>query len=79
MKKRREYGKKGLTKISQKFIYKLIAEVVKLVDAVDSKSTECKLMPVRVRPSAPFFGGNPQLIVTTLNSKIYVAEELCYL
>ncbi len=34
------------------------AEVVKLVDAVDSKSSGCKPMPVRVRPSAPFiFGG----------------------
>ncbi len=29
------------------------AEVVKLVDAVDSKSTELRLMPVRFRPSAP--------------------------
>jgi hypothetical protein len=29
------------------------AEVVKLVDAVDSKSSELTLVPVRVRPSAP--------------------------
>jgi hypothetical protein len=31
----------------------LHAEVVKLVDAVDSKSTGLLSMPVRVRPSAP--------------------------
>ena len=30
------------------------AEVVKLVDAVDSKSSELTLVPVRVRPSAPY-------------------------
>jgi hypothetical protein len=29
------------------------AEVVKLVDAADSKSAELRLMPVRFRPSAP--------------------------
>ncbi len=29
------------------------AEVVKLVDAVDSKSSELTLVPVQVRPSAP--------------------------
>ena len=31
------------------------AEVVKLVDAVDSKSTVRKYMAVRFRPSAPSF------------------------
>ncbi len=31
------------------------AEVVKLVDAEDSKSSERKFVPVRVRPSVPFF------------------------
>lgn len=31
------------------------ADVMELVDVVDSKSTDSDVVPVRVRPSAPFF------------------------
>ena len=33
----------------------MFAGVVELVDALDSKSSDGNIMPVRVRPSAPYF------------------------
>ena len=38
-----------------KNLHFLCAEVVKLVDAVDSKSSELRFVPVRFRPSAPLW------------------------
>jgi hypothetical protein len=42
-----------------KIIYAPHAEVAELADAVDSKSTALKSVPVRVRPSAPSFKALP--------------------
>ena len=50
----RKCVKKALTPDTDIFLIRASAEVVKLVDAVDSKSSELLLMPVRVRPSAPY-------------------------
>lgn len=38
-----------------------VARVVKLVDAVDSKSIDSDVVPVRVRPWAPFSNFSPQI------------------
>ena len=51
------HAKKGLTPKTQVFFIRFIAEVVKLVYAVDSKSSEQLLVPVRFRPSAPYLLG----------------------
>ncbi len=47
--------KKTLDGNPTKNVLKQDAEVVKLVDAVDSKSTTSNGVPVRFRPSVPFF------------------------
>ena len=46
------------------------AEVVKLVDAVDSKSSELTLVPVRVRPSAPIERNKIKPIMEGLNTEL---------
>lgn len=46
------------------------AEVVKLVDAVDSKSSELTLVPVRVRPSAPIKRNKKKPRMEGLNTEL---------
>ena len=48
-------NEKSLDGNHRKIVLKQDAEVVKLVDAVDSKSTTSNGVPVRFRPSVPLF------------------------